>query len=119
MIRSWEAKQLSEEGQNLMRTWRKFQTKHFEFRDLDARGPPRIQELQSIMRTTLQDWDAPCDSRLAKAKKNFLAFSESLVQYSDLFSIIPDGDQYISLLTGVISTTVKAGSFCTHLSLPT
>lgn len=92
-----------------MRTWRKFETKHIEFQDLGTGGPPSIQDLQSIMRTTVQELDVKCNSGLSRAKKNFLAFSETLVQFSDLFSIIPDGDKYTSLLTGVISTTVKAG----------
>lgn len=67
-----------------------------------------MQDLQSMMKNTVQDWDARGDSGLSKAKNNFLDFSETLLQFSDLFSIIPDGDKYISLFTGVISTIVKA-----------
>lgn len=88
-----------------------------EFQNLDVGGPPSVEDLQSIMETTVQNWNSRCDSGLGRAKENFLNFSGTLLQFSDLFSIIPSGDKYISLLTGVISTTVKAGRSRIHYTL--
>lgn len=107
MFRSWEAEDLFKERKQLADTWRKFQLKHVEFQDIDSERPPSVQQLQTTMRATMQVWEARGESGLSKARKNLLGFSETLLQFSDLFSIIPDGDKYISLFTGVISTTVK------------
>lgn len=94
-----------------MKTWQEFQKKHLGFQEMDTKGLPSIRDLQSTMRSTVQNWDAQDDSGLSRAKKNLLGFSETLLQFSELFSIIPDGDKYMSLFTGVISTIVKASTF--------
>jgi hypothetical protein len=40
-------------------------------------------------------------------KNRFLNFAETMNDYSYLFSIVPSGDKYTSLITGVVSSVVK------------
>lgn len=61
-----------------------------------------------MMKETAQAWEDKRDSGFGRAKEKMIGFSEALVSFSDLFSIIPQGDKYVSLFTGVISTTIKA-----------
>lgn len=102
--------------------WLKFQTKYPESSELlpDTRGPPSIESLRSIMQDTMQDWENKRDGGFGRAKEKMVGFSETLVSFSDLFSIIPQGDKYVSLFTGVISTTIKACSvprkICVYLT---
>lgn len=106
---SWDVEDLVKEFELLAQTWDDFQRKikHPGTHDLGTKGPPSFHDLQSIMRETVRDWDARGNSGVSKAKNSFLEFSDTLLSFSDLFSIIPDGDKYVSLFTGVISTTVK------------
>lgn len=106
----FEVEDLFKERRELAEVWMKFQKRHPEFSDLDidTQQPPNIEALQTVMRAAVQDWEKRGDTGLAKAKDNFLSFSETLVSFSDLFSVIPHGDKYVSLFTGVLSTTVKA-----------
>lgn len=100
---------LFKERKELVDTWLKFQTKFPDFSELspNARGPPTVEVLRATMRTTVRDWETERSTGLSKAKENFLGFSETLVSFSNLFSIIPQGDKYISLFTGVLSTATK------------
>lgn len=91
-------------------TWLRFQIKYPEYSELlsDARGPPSIEGLRSIMRNTAQEWECKRHGGFERAKHKMAGFSENLVSFADLFSIILQGDKYLSLFTGVISTTIKA-----------
>lgn len=93
----------------LSETWLKFQTKYPEFSELspDTRGPPTIEALRATMRTTVQTWETERSTGFSRAKENFLGFSQTLVSFSNLFSVVPQGDKYIPLFTGVLSTSVK------------
>lgn len=96
---------------------RKFQAASFVHRhshqvseelDPGVKGPPSLDTLRSTMSSTVKDWKNHSDTRLTNARDNFLEFSQTLVVFSDLFSIIPQGDKYVSLFTGVLSTTITA-----------
>lgn len=93
----------------MAKIWLKFQTKYPESSEMlpGTRGPPSIESLRLIMKNTAQQWESKRDGGLGKAKEKITGFSETLVSFSDLFSIIPQGDKYVSLFTGVISTTIK------------
>lgn len=101
---------LFKERKELAEIWLKFQTRYPESSELlpGSNGPPSVESLRSIMKTTAQDWETKRDGGFGRAKEKMIGFSETLVSFSDLFSIIPQGDKYVSLFTGVISTTIKA-----------
>lgn len=103
---------LFKERKELADTWLRFQTKYPEHSELlpNIRGPPSIETLRSIMKNTAQDWEEKRSGGFGRAKEKIIGFSESLVSFSDLFSIIPQGDKYVSLITGVVSTTIKVCS---------
>lgn len=70
-------------------------------------GPPTVAMMKETVDSAIYTWQARREEGFGKVRQNFQEFSETILSFSDIFSIIPQGDKYISLFTGVISTVVK------------
>jgi hypothetical protein len=96
---------LERECKDLIKTWKGFEAKHAGA--TTSNGLPSIYSLEKTMDSVMQTMDEKKQQAFGKAKDRFREFSGTLLAYSDLFSVIPQGDKYTALFTGVISTIVK------------
>ncbi|KAF7502672.1 hypothetical protein GJ744_005285 [Endocarpon pusillum] len=71
------------------------------------RSIPEPSSIWTEVETAQQEWERKKDSRFGQAKANFSSFCQTLDEHSYLFSILPNGDKYTCLFTGVISSIVK------------
>lgn len=69
--------------------------------------PLTIQELTSQVQNDMQAWASKRESGYGKARTRIQNFLSVMNDHSYLFSVIPNGDKYTSLVTGVISSVVK------------
>lgn len=72
-----------------------------------SQRPPSVATLKETVESAIETWKTRREEGFGKVRQNFQEFSETVLAFSDIFSIIPQGDKYISLFTGVISTVVK------------
>jgi hypothetical protein len=70
-------------------------------------GPPDLQTLWTAVQEAGVQWDKKRENGFSKAKAQLFSFLDTMEAYSSLFSVIPDGEWYSSLLTGVVSSVVK------------
>ncbi|KAK8054426.1 hypothetical protein PG996_013727 [Apiospora saccharicola] len=60
----------------------------------------------------VDEWEKAKEKRVGKAQTFLTKYCDTLLAHSQLFSIIPQGDKYTSVFTGVVSSLVKA--VCRH-----
>ncbi|KAI0850006.1 hypothetical protein F5Y00DRAFT_268768 [Daldinia vernicosa] len=72
------------------------------------RDIPSIPKLLEAVQTAETTWAKKKESKSGKTKSAVESFLDTMNDYSYLFSIIPNGDKYTSLITGVITSVVKA-----------
>lgn len=80
-----------------------------------ANSVPTISTLFRAIDQAQEAWDEKQARGFGPAKGRFLNFAETMSEYSYLFSVVPSGDRYISLITGVVSSVVKVSEPCTLL----
>ncbi|WXC56856.1 hypothetical protein SNK03_002787 [Fusarium graminearum] len=68
---------------------------------------PTIQTLYQAIDQAQTAWHDKQARGLRPIRDKFFNFAETMSEYSYLFSIIPNGDKYTSLITGVVSSVVK------------
>ncbi|KAI2464414.1 hypothetical protein F4781DRAFT_72887 [Annulohypoxylon bovei var. microspora] len=87
--------------------WKKLQ---LDIGDLGARGEqiPTVETLWTAVRQAQTQWDKKKEKGFGRAKAHLFSFFETMNEHKYLFSIIPNGDKYTSLITGVITSIVKA-----------
>lgn len=78
-----------------------------------AKGIPTIATLYQAIDQAQEAWQDKQAQGLRPVRDKFFNFAETMNEYSYLFSIIPNGDKYTSLITGVVSSVVKVS----HLQL--
>ncbi|KAI1363288.1 hypothetical protein F5Y08DRAFT_244578 [Xylaria arbuscula] len=71
---------------------------------------PTIDTLQRAVRDANAGRELNKKSPMGQVKERFLNFTNTLHDYSFLFSIIPDNDKYTILITGVVSSIAKAAA---------
>ncbi|QPC76903.1 hypothetical protein HYE68_007655 [Fusarium pseudograminearum] len=76
---------------------------------------PTIQTLYQAIDQAQTAWHDKQARGLRPIRDKFFNFAETMSEYSYLFSIIPNGDKYTSLITGVVSSVVKV--HCSVFSL--
>jgi hypothetical protein len=74
----------------------------------DINNLPTIATLREEVQRAESAWHSKQDKGFRVVKNRFLNFAETMSDYSYLFSIVPSGDKYTSLITGVVSSVVKA-----------
>ena len=99
------------EGQcrEVVKLWDKFSS---SFPQLERPGSacpnvPTISTLQQEVLSAEQAWTVGREAGWGKAKNRVFTFIETMNNHSYLFSFIPQGDRYVSLFAGVISSIVK------------
>jgi hypothetical protein len=71
---------------------------------------PTIESLYQAIDQAQTVWQDKQAQGLRPIRDKFFNFAETMSEYSYLFSIIPNGDRYVSLITGVVSSVVKVCS---------
>ncbi|KAF2234473.1 hypothetical protein EV356DRAFT_501695 [Viridothelium virens] len=95
--------------QNMVLAWKEYQEilpKHDRI-TLDS-NPPTLRNIELACDQWYKAYRAKEDDKLISIKENFQQFCNTLDAHSDLFSVFPNGDKYVSLLSGTISSIVKA-----------
>ena len=70
--------------------------------------PPPIHELLEAVETANLTWQENREqTNSGKAKQKFGKLCKSLDSHKELMAVIPQGDKYVSLLTGTFSAIVK------------
>lgn len=98
--------------------WAKFSS-HFELENTvgAGKGPPGIETLLSAVKGADKTWAESKESGFGKAKTNVESFLSAMDDHSFIFSVIPDGSLYTSLVTGVISSVVKVCPLLSFISM--
>ncbi|KAM0253304.1 hypothetical protein ACHAQJ_007358 [Trichoderma viride] len=100
---------LEKQKQQVANRWEKFHSS-FNLGDTltEGDGPPRIDALLQAVRGAETAWGKQQESGFGKTRSAVTSFLNTLNDHSYLFSIIPNEDKYTSLITGVITSVVKA-----------
>ncbi|KAI0883763.1 uncharacterized protein GGS22DRAFT_189731 [Annulohypoxylon maeteangense] len=69
---------------------------------------PTVETLWTAVLQAQTQWDKKKEKGFGRAKVHLFSFLETMDEHKYLFSIIPNGDKYTSLITGVITSIVKA-----------
>ncbi len=96
-----------------MKLWDKFSSSfpQLERPVTERQSVPTISTLQQEVLKAEKEWSSNQEAGWGRAKSRFFTFMDTMKDHSYLFSFIPDGDKYISLFTGVISSVVKVELF--------
>ncbi|KAI1844809.1 hypothetical protein JX266_009037 [Neoarthrinium moseri] len=108
---------LQRQCEEVAKTWEQFK-KHFPNLSLleGVSSLPTIESLQEEVCEAQAKWAAKKEKGFGKAKDHTMSFLETLEGHKALFSVIPSGDKYTSLFTGVISSVVKASVNYEHIA---
>ncbi|KAI0454811.1 hypothetical protein F5B21DRAFT_474335 [Xylaria acuta] len=98
---------LQREAKEAANLWRNLK---LDIGDLELSGDqiPTITTLWAAVNQAQSRWVNKSESGFGKAKTQLFSFLETMDSHRYLFSIIPNGDKYTSLITGVITSIVKA-----------
>ncbi|KAJ4247112.1 hypothetical protein NW762_013250 [Fusarium torreyae] len=100
---------LEEQRQKVVDLWKRFEH-HFPSESNSLQTPnsvPAIATLYEAIGQAQIAWQAKQEQGVRPVRDRFFNFAETMNEYSYLFSIIPNGDKYTSLITGVVSSVVK------------
>ncbi|KAI1460022.1 hypothetical protein F4805DRAFT_454962 [Annulohypoxylon moriforme] len=81
--------------------------------DIDGLGTrgdqiPTVETLWAAVLQAQVQWENKKEKGFGRAKVHFFSFLETMDEHKYLFSIIPNGDKYTCLITGVVTSIVKA-----------
>ncbi|KAK6853957.1 hypothetical protein PG995_010769 [Apiospora arundinis] len=87
--------------------WRRLK---LDIGDLGVSGDqvPSVQTLSAAVIDAQNQWTKKNESGFGKAKSQFFSFLETMDSHKYLFSVIPNGEKYTSLITGIVTSVVKA-----------
>ncbi len=96
----------------MAKVWKGFQAffpdaKEGEVSTVGASNIPTLDNLLRAVQRAEADWEEKKKAGFGKAKGRFRDFLETMDDHSYLFSVIPDGDKYTSLITGIVTSVVK------------
>ncbi|KAH8198582.1 hypothetical protein TruAng_007263 [Truncatella angustata] len=98
------------ECKNLIEVWKDFQSRYPDLgtSTLLDNEIPNISTVKQAVNGVVGEWEAKKDKGMGKAKDYLTRYCDTLLAHSQLFAVIPKGDKYISLFTGVMASIVKA-----------
>ncbi|KAI0186884.1 hypothetical protein EV127DRAFT_483846 [Xylaria flabelliformis] len=98
-----DAASLQQEAKEAANLWRSLK---LDLGDLEPFGDqiPTINTLWAAINQAQMQWIKKSESGFGKAKTQLFCFFETMDSHKYLFSIIPNGDKYTSLITGVITS---------------
>jgi hypothetical protein len=97
---------------SIVEIWQKFREHHDSDSgesSLSFHDVPNVATLQKVVNDTQVKWETKKGTGLGKLKTYVSDFLGMMDDHSYLFKVIPAGDKYISLITGVVSSVVKVG----------
>lgn len=107
---------LEDYSQRVIQLWKKFphlipneETSHHS-----PDCVPTISTLYEAIHQAEHEWTAKQAKGLAAVKGRFMNFADTMNDYSYLFKVVPDGDKYTSLITGVVSSVVTVRCSMLH-----
>lgn len=77
---------------------------------------PDMNNLMKAVRDGEVEWNKKKEKGFGKVKEKFKSFLETMHAHGYLFSIIPDGSMYTSLLVGVLTSVVKVCAFILEIA---
>ncbi|KAL1865530.1 hypothetical protein Daus18300_007175 [Diaporthe australafricana] len=77
---------------------------------LSQSEPPDMNTLMKAVHDGEVEWNKRKDKGFGKVKEKFKSFLETMHAHGYLFSVIPNGSMYTSLLIGVLTSVVKAST---------
>lgn len=99
---------LDKQKKRITETWKEFSADFgLENTAIASKDPPGIEALLSAVTGANKAWAQNREYGLGKAKNNVESFLRAMNDCSFLFSVIPNGSMYTSLVTGVVSSVVK------------
>ncbi|KAI0017746.1 hypothetical protein F4780DRAFT_782018 [Xylariomycetidae sp. FL0641] len=102
------AVELEKQCKEVADAWASFKFRVTEEQESD--GPPSIESLYQAVQLAQSKWETKKAHGFGKAKDRITSFLGTMDGYRALFSVIPTGDKYLSLFTGVVSSIVHASS---------
>ncbi|OKO96532.1 hypothetical protein PENSUB_10707 [Penicillium subrubescens] len=96
---------------SIVEIWQRFREHHDSDSgesSLSFHDVPNVATLQKVVNDTQVKWETKKGTGLGKLKTYVSDFLGKMDDHSYLFKVIPAGDKYISLITGVVSSVVKA-----------
>lgn len=94
--------------QNMTLAWKDYQQLlPKQDRVTEDSDPPVLTDIEKACDYWYKSYQTKEDDKFASIKNNFQQFCNALDAHSSLFSIFPNGDKYVSLLSGTISSIVK------------
>ncbi|CEI66319.1 unnamed protein product [Fusarium venenatum] len=99
---------LYSQQQKILELWERFNQIYPDGNLSDQKNSiPTIETLYQAIDQAQAAWQDKQARGVRPIRDKFFNFAETMSEYSYLFSIIPNGDKYTSLITGVVSSVVK------------
>lgn len=102
---------LEKHKKQIAERWKRFNSDHpgLQLEDVfkEGQGPPRLDGLLRAAQDTEAVWESKKESGIGKTKSAIENFMDTMNNHSHMFSILPSGDKYTSLITGVITSITK------------
>ncbi|KAM0231911.1 hypothetical protein ACHAPO_008209 [Fusarium lateritium] len=99
---------LYSQQQKILELWERFNQIYPDGNLSDQKNSiPTIETLYQAIDQAQAAWQDKQARGVRPIRDKFFNFAQTMSEYSYLFSIIPNGDKYTSLITGVVSSVVK------------
>lgn len=98
---------LQEKAKELAELWRKLKLDVGDVGGVFENGPPSLDILWKVAHNAESEWAKKKEKGFGKVKARLFIFLDAMDAHKYLLSIIPNGDKYTSLLTGVLTSVVK------------
>jgi hypothetical protein len=104
--------ELDKSGRVLAQHWLKFQQLLPKGHASKVQGaPPSMKDVVDAVATANDTWKKNREESIAgKAKEKFGILCQSLESHKEMLAVVPQGDKYVSLITGSLSSIVKVPS---------
>lgn len=102
------------EAARLCEKWRKFQESCPKEDQLDLQQyEPTVESMVQLVTAMQNKWRATRETgRRAIAVQKFHQFCGSLDAHSNLLKLLPEGNEYVSLFSGTLTSIIKVGYCC-------
>lgn len=101
---------LQGQAKKLAELWRQLKLDSGDIGGLSEGSLPSLNTLWNAAHDAESQWAKKKEKGFGKAKARLFTFLDTMDAHKYLFSIIPNGDKYTSLLTGSLTSIVKVGN---------